>query len=98
MSRITSATALVPSRTYRSRQVDRRNFLKGAAAGALTLLAPRLAKAQSATKLTGTLSVIDGGGANVTALSTGEGFVLVDSGAPKSGDQVMAGLKNVAAG
>jgi len=51
---------------------------------------------QPLTKLTGTLAVIDGGGANVTAFSTGEGFVLVDSGAPKSGDAVTAALKSLA--
>jgi len=77
--------------------VNRREVLKSAAAGALTLWAPRLLKAQQpVVKLTGTLSVIDGGGANVTALSTGEGFVLVDSGAPGSGDAVMAALKGLA--
>jgi len=79
------------------RMVNRRELLKGAAAGAVALWTPRLLKAQqSVTKLTGTLSVIDGGGSNVTALSTGEGFVLVDSGAPKSGDAVMAALKGLA--
>ena len=41
-------------------------------------------------RLTDKMAVIDGGGSNVLAFSTGEGFVLVDSGAPKSGDQVMA--------
>jgi glyoxylase-like metal-dependent hydrolase (beta-lactamase superfamily II) len=51
---------------------------------------------QPVTKLTDTLVVIDGGGANVTAFSTGEGFVLVDSGAPDSGDAVMAALKGLA--
>jgi cyclase len=77
--------------------VKRRELLKGSVAGALTLWAPRLLKAQQAvTKLTGTLAVIDGGGANVTALSTGESFVLIDSGAPKSGDAVMAALKGLA--
>jgi glyoxylase-like metal-dependent hydrolase (beta-lactamase superfamily II) len=80
--------------------VDRRNFLKSAAAGGLTLWASsRIATAQQpVAKLTGTLAVIDGGGANVLAFSTGDGLVLVDSGAPKSGDAVMAGLKNVASG
>ena len=74
--------------------MNRREVLKGAAAGALTLWAPRALKSQQAVaKLTGTLAVIDAGGANVTAFSTGEGFVLVDSGAPKSGDAVMAALK-----
>ena len=75
------------------RAVNRRDVLKSAGAGALALWAPRLLKAQQpVTKLTATLSVIDAGGANVTAFSTGEGFVLVDSGAPKSGDAVMAAL------
>src|SRR5580693_4304025 len=76
-------------------RVDRRQILK-AAAGALTLWTPRLLKAQQPiNKLTGTLAVIDAGGANVTAFSTGEGFVLVDSGAPKSGDAVMAALRGL---
>ncbi|MGH9648701.1 MAG: MBL fold metallo-hydrolase, partial [Bryobacteraceae bacterium] len=70
--------------------------MKSAAAGAFTLWAPRLLKAQqSVTKLTGNLSVIDGGGANVTAFSTAGGFVLVDGGAPKSGDAVMAALNGL---
>jgi len=82
--------------------VNRREVLKSAAAGALTLWAPRLLRGQqsgaqqSVTKLTANLSVIDAGGANVTALSSGEGFVLVDSGAPKSGDALMAVLKGLA--
>ena len=80
--------------------MDRRQVLKGAAASALTLWAPRWVKGQpsvtpAVTKLTGTLAVIDGGGANVTAFSTGDGFVLVDSGAPKSGDAVMSALKGL---
>src|SRR6185295_11196938 len=36
---------------------------------------------------------IEGAGSNVLCFSTGEGLVLVDSGAPKSGDQVMAAIK-----
>ena len=76
--------------------MNRRDVLKGAAAGAFTLWAPRLLKAQQpVTKLTDTLAVIDGGGSNVTAFSTGDGFVLVDSGAPKSGDAVMAALNGL---
>jgi cyclase len=83
------------------RRVDRRQVLKGAVAGALTMWAsPRILTGQQAAgsvRLTDKLAVVDGGGSNVLAFSTGEGLVLVDSGAPKSGDQVMAGLKNVAA-
>lgn len=76
--------------------MNRRDVLKSAAAGALAALAPRLLKAQQAlTKLTDALSVIDGGGANVTAFATAEGFVLVDSGAPDSGDAVTGALKNL---
>jgi glyoxylase-like metal-dependent hydrolase (beta-lactamase superfamily II) len=64
-------------------------------AGALTMwAAPRFLKAQLPDKLT----VVDGGGSNVLAFSTGDGLVLVDGGAPKSGDKVMAALKNVAPG
>ena len=72
-------------------------------AGALTLWAsPRILTAQQAgaRRLTDKISVLDGGGANVLAVSVsssgGDGLVLVDSGAPKSGDQVMAALKNLA--
>jgi glyoxylase-like metal-dependent hydrolase (beta-lactamase superfamily II) len=77
-----------------NRVVNRRDLLKGAAA--LALSAPRLLAQQAVTKLTPALSVIDAGGANVTAFSNGEGLVLVDSGAPKSGDAVMSALKSLA--
>ena len=43
-------------------------------------------------RLTDTMTVVDGGGSNVLAFFTGEGFVLVDGGAPKSFDTVMASL------
>ena len=82
--------------------MNRREVLTTAVAGAVTLWAPRLLRGQQSgaqqpvTKLTGNLTVLDAGGANVTALSTGEGFVLVDSGAPESGDAVMAALKGLA--
>ena len=38
------------------------------------------------------MAVVDGGGGNVLAFSTGEGFVLVDGGAPKSFDTIVASL------
>src|SRR6202020_627012 len=53
--------------------------------------APCFLKAQQA--VADKLTVVDGGGSNVLAFSTGDGLVLVDSGAPKSGDKVMAALK-----
>jgi glyoxylase-like metal-dependent hydrolase (beta-lactamase superfamily II) len=62
--------------------------------------APRLVLGQGAppgvTRLTATLAVIDAGGANVTAFVTGEGLVVIDSGAPNTGDAVMAALKSLA--
>ena len=74
--------------------VNRRQFLQS---GALALwMAPRALRAQQpVNRLTDKLAVLDGGGANVLAFSSGDGLVLVDSGAPKSGDQVMAALKNL---
>jgi cyclase len=68
--------------------VDRRELLKGAAGAVALWASPRILSAQ-----TDRLRVVDGGGANVLAFSTGEGLVLVDSGAPKSGDKVLAELK-----
>ena len=85
-----------------NRRADRREVLKGAVAGALTVWAsPRILNGQQAAggvrRLTDKLAVVDGGGTNVLAFSTTEGLVLVDSGAPKSGDNVIAALKSVAA-
>jgi glyoxylase-like metal-dependent hydrolase (beta-lactamase superfamily II) len=77
--------------------VKRRDVLKGAAAGALALWAPRFLNAQQGlTRVTEKLAVIDAGGANVTAFLAGDAFVLVDSGAPGSADRVMATLKSLA--
>jgi glyoxylase-like metal-dependent hydrolase (beta-lactamase superfamily II) len=82
--------------------VDRREVLTGALAGLAALCVPRLAVAQqtpsAVRKLNDKLSVVDGGGANVVAFSTGDGLLLVDGGAPKSFDQVMAALKGLAPG
>ena len=68
--------------------MDRRELLKGAAGAVALWASPRILSAQ-----TDRLRVVDGGGANVLVFSTGEGLVLVDSGAPKSGDKVLAELK-----
>jgi len=77
--------------------VSRRELLKGAAAGAVSLWVHGLLKAQQGlTKLTDKLAVIDAGGANVTAFVTSGGLVVVDSGAPGSGDAVTAALKGLA--
>ena len=81
--------------------MNRRDLLKGAAAGAavgaMALWAPRRLMAQQGlTKLTDKLDVIDAGGANVTAFVTSDGLVVVDSGATGSGDDVMAALRGLA--
>src|SRR5579875_1460111 len=55
--------------------MKRREFLLGA-------LAIPCLRAQS--RVTDRIAVLDVGGANVLALSTGEGLVVVDSGPPKS--------------
>jgi len=62
--------------------MNRRELLKGSVAGALGLWASRTVFAQ--TRLTEKIAVEDAGGANVVALTTDDGLVLVDSGAPKS--------------
>jgi cyclase len=81
--------------------VDRRELLKSALSGTVALGFPSLLLGQGATsvrRLSDKLAVIDGGGTNVVAFSGGDGLVLVDSGAPKSGDQVMASLKGLVPG
>jgi len=80
--------------------VDRRQVIKGGLAGMLTLWAPPLLHAgQSAGNgvrtLTDRLSVLDGGGSNVVALSSPDGIVLVDTGAPGTADRVIAALKGL---
>jgi cyclase len=58
--------------------VNRREFLRCAAAAAITTSASRRLGAQQV------VSVIDAGGSNVVVCSASDGLVLVDSGAPKS--------------
>jgi glyoxylase-like metal-dependent hydrolase (beta-lactamase superfamily II) len=80
--------------------VDRREVLKGAIGGLAVLCAPRFARAAQANdvrKLTDKISVVDGGGTNVVAFSTGDGLVLVDSGVPNHGEKLVGALKSVAA-
>jgi glyoxylase-like metal-dependent hydrolase (beta-lactamase superfamily II) len=60
--------------------MNRRELLKSSVAGALGLWATRGAFAQQ--RLSENVAVLDGGGTNVVALTTAQGVVLVDSGAP----------------
>ena len=83
--------------------MDRRQVLKGAMTGALTLwaspllrAAPQASAAAGVKKVTDRVSVIDAG-TNVVVLSGGDGLLIVDTGAPKSGDKLTAALKGIAA-
>ena len=67
--------------------MDRRELLKSALAGTVALGFPSLLRGQS-----DKVAIIDGGGTNVVAFASTDGVILVDSGAPKSGDKVMAAL------
>src|SRR4030095_12162172 len=72
---------------------DRRHFLKSVVSATLPLWASsRMLTAQRLSTM-GSGATIDGGGSNVLCFNTGEGLVLVDSGAPKSGDRVLAAIK-----
>ena len=76
--------------------LNRRDVLKGALGVFATWTSSRVLSAQQAfggvRRLTDQMTVVDGGGSNVLAFFTGEGFVLVDGGAPKSFEKVMASL------
>ena len=79
--------------------MDRREVIKGAMTGMLTLWASPLLRAaqqpQQAAgvrRLTDKISVVDAGGTNVVAFSTGDGLFLVDSGVPGYGDKLTAAL------
>jgi cyclase len=91
--------------------LDRRQLLTGALGGLVGGLAlPRRTAALQAnaalnaaqppavSTLTGRLSLVTSGRTNVLALSTPEGLVLVDSGAPELTDPLMASLRGVSTG
>ncbi len=73
---------------------DRRTVLQGLA-GAAILPWPRFAMAAgglTVSRLTAELALIEGAGGNILVLETGEGRVLVDTGAAASRDAVLATL------
>ena len=81
--------------------MDRRELLKGALAAAFAMRASSQTRGRGtagSVRLTDKLAVLDGAGANVLAFSAPNGLVIVDSGAPKTGEQVVAALTNVAGG
>jgi cyclase len=75
---------------------NRRDLLKGALGVFATWMSSGVLSAQQAVgsvrRLTDRIALVDGGGSNVLAFFTGEDFVLVDGGAPKSFDTIMASL------
>jgi glyoxylase-like metal-dependent hydrolase (beta-lactamase superfamily II) len=76
--------------------LNRRDVLAGALGAFAWWTSARVLSAQPAVdgvrRLTDQMTVVDGGGNNVLAFFTGDGFVLVDGGAPKSFDRIMASL------
>ncbi len=74
--------------------INRRTVLKGLA-GASILPWPRFAMAAgglTVSRLAGELALIEGAGGNILVLETGEGRVLVDTGAAAARDAVLATL------
>jgi len=81
--------------------LDRRQLLTAMAGGLLgSMVAPRRSAAQAAavTPLNDRLSLVTSGGTNVLALSTSDGLVVVDSGAPDLIDPLMASLRPLSPG
>jgi cyclase len=76
--------------------LSRRDVLKGAVGAFASWTSARALSAQQAPggvrRLTDRMTVIDGAGSSVLAFFAGDGFVLVDGGAPKSFDRIMASL------
>jgi glyoxylase-like metal-dependent hydrolase (beta-lactamase superfamily II) len=80
--------------------LDRRQLITRVVGALIAGLAiPRRGAAQATTTaLSDRLSLITAGGTNVLALSTPDGLVLVDSGAPDRGDALAAELKSLSSG
>ena len=76
--------------------LNRRDVLKGALGVFATVAYARVLSAQQPVagvrRLTDQMVLLDGGGSNVLAFSTGEDVVLVDGGAPESFDTIVASL------
>jgi cyclase len=67
--------------------LDRRELLKSALAGTAVLALPSLLRGQAEK-----IAILRAGEGNIVALSTADGLVLVDSGAPQFREQLMAAL------
>jgi cyclase len=78
--------------------LDRRQLLTGVVSGLLgSLVLPRRTTAQQAglVPLNDRLSLLTSGGTNVLVLTSADGLVLVDSGAPELADPLMASLRQL---
>src|SRR5262245_15121064 len=80
--------------------LDRRQLMTRVVGAMIAgLAAPRLGAAQdTTTALSDRLSLITSGGTNVLALSTPDGLMLVDSGAPDRNDALLAALVSLSRG
>jgi len=80
--------------------VDRRQVLKGAMTGMLSLWAmpgTGATRQSGARRLSDRIAILDGG-TNVVALETPDGWILVDSGAPGYGDALVNSLNQIQPG
>lgn len=95
-----------PGKVSSAVMVDRRQFLSGTVGGLLgNLVFPSAGRARQAAarpaslvRLTDRLSLLTSGGTNVLALSTQDGLVLVDTGAPARADQLVEALRQLSGG
>jgi glyoxylase-like metal-dependent hydrolase (beta-lactamase superfamily II) len=80
--------------------LDRRQLLTGVVGGLLGSLVPRRGMAQQTgvVALNDRLSLVSGAGANVLTLTTGDGVVMVDSGAPEFTDRLMGSVRQMSGG
>jgi glyoxylase-like metal-dependent hydrolase (beta-lactamase superfamily II) len=86
------------------RRIDRRSVLRSALGGLVGLSLARFAGAVAAvskpgtTRLNDNLALVTGVGGNVLALSTNDGLLLVDSGAPEYTNALVAELRGLPGG
>jgi cyclase len=80
--------------------LDRRELITGVVGGLLGSLVPRPAMAQQPglVALNDRLSLVTGAGANVLALTSADGLVMVDSGSPESTDRLMGSVRQMSGG
>jgi cyclase len=87
-------------RSYSIHVLDRRELLTaiGGVLGSLVLFRRAVAQQAGITSLNDRLALLTSGGTNVLALTTADGLVLVDSGAPAASDALMSSLRQISSG